>query len=113
MGKQWLGDSHGVLGFSMLAVATLVAPHALAASVSAMDVKSEGDMVRLMLETSVGVFVDAGLNARGESMELRLKGVSRQELDLLLEKFSARQTVIKSVRVLPAEGDFVRVLLEC
>ena len=112
MGKQWLGDSHGVMGFSMLAVATLVAPHALAASVSAMDVKSEGDMVRLMLETSVGVFVDAGLTARGESMELRLKGVSRQELDLLLEKFSARQTVIKSVRVLPAEGDFVRVLLE-
>ncbi|MEI6732757.1 MAG: TolC family outer membrane protein [Comamonadaceae bacterium] len=112
MGKQWLGDSHGVMGFSMLALAALVAPHALAASVSAMDVKSEGDMVRLMLETSVGVFVDAGLNARGESMELRLKGVSQQERDLLLEKFSARPAVVKSVRVLPAEGDFVRVLLE-
>jgi outer membrane protein len=112
MGKRLLGGSIGALSMSMLALTSVFSSYSVAAPVSAIDVQGEGELVRLLLETSVGVFVDAGLSGRGQSLELRLKSVNKQDIEPLLEKIAGRHSLIISARVLPSQGDVVRVLLD-
>lgn len=112
MGKKLFGGSYSAVNISVVALACVFAPYAGAATVSAIDVRGEAELVRLLLETSVGTFVDAGLSGRGQSLELRLKGVTQQDVEPLLQKISGVNKLITSARVLPSDGEFLRVLLE-
>ncbi len=112
MGKQLWGGAYGTLNIAAMAIASVVTPWAAAASVAAMDVRSEGELVRLTFETSSGMFLDAGLNGQGQSLELRFKGASETEVGLLLKKLVTGTTLLTGARILPSQSDAVRVLLE-
>jgi len=84
-----------------------------AATVSRLEVRGDRDVARLTLELPLGMFIDASLTGRGDSLELRLKGADRQDLLTRLDQLIlAKQPLVKSARLLPGEGDDLRVLIE-
>lgn len=112
MGKQLLGGSYSAMSISMLALTSFSPSYSFAAPVSVISVQGEAELVRLQFETSVGVFVKAGLNGSGQSLELHLNNVSKQDIEPLLEKIAGRHSLITAVKIIPVQGDFVHVLLE-
>lgn len=83
-----------------------------AASLTTLEVRGEGDFARVVVELPLGMFVDAGLTGRGNSLELRLKGADKADLAARLEQLTKKHPLLKGARILPGAGEDTRVLFE-
>ncbi|MBF0174561.1 MAG: TolC family outer membrane protein [Magnetococcales bacterium] len=76
------------------------------------NLRADGDIVRVQLETRVGVFNGAALANRGQEVVIELKGVEPKELSALIERFKQPAVVVRGVHVLPGQGNATRLLIQ-
>ena len=86
-------------------------PWGLAVPITQLELKSSGELARLSMEAPLGMLIDAGVSGRGEAILLRLKGAEKADVEAHIAKFQ-KNPLFKSARILPGEGDEVRLLLE-
>lgn len=72
----------------------------------------DGDVVRVQLETRIGVFNGASLAARGQEVVIELKGVDSGAVSSLVAQRKWPTTVIRGVHVLPGQDDTTRILIQ-
>lgn len=80
--------------------------------VSGFDLRGDGDIVRVQIETRVGVFGGASIAARGNEVTIELKGVDAKAVAALVDSLKQRPASIRGVHVLPGQDKTVRILLQ-
>ncbi|MBF0109475.1 MAG: TolC family outer membrane protein [Magnetococcales bacterium] len=91
-----------------------ISGRALAAveAVSEFDVREDGEIVRIQLETRVGVFNGAALGNSGQEVIIELKGTDARELMDRIGKSRKPLAAVRGVHVLPGEGESARLLVQ-
>lgn len=80
--------------------------------VSALEIQGDGDIVRLQLETRVGVFANASLAPDGKSLNIDLAGAHHTELVDLIAQLKKLHPLIKSINLSPEGGKTTQIVVQ-
>jgi outer membrane protein len=72
--------------------------NAVAGQIHNINLQSEGDVLRLQLETDSGVIENAGLLPDGSGLVIKLKGVDKAQLEQRLQTMKPSHPLLKSIR---------------
>ncbi|WP_130469895.1 TolC family outer membrane protein [Candidatus Magnetaquicoccus inordinatus] len=81
-------------------------------AVSSLLMRDEGELLRLQIESRVGVLAGATLTARGSEVTVELVDVDAKELASLVDSLQQRPALLRGVHVLPGRDNKVRLVLQ-
>jgi outer membrane protein len=81
-------------------------------AVSGLLLRGEGELLRLQIESKVGVLAGATLTARGSEVTVELVDVDAKELSTLVDSLQQHPSLVRGVHVLPGRDNVVRLVLQ-
>lgn len=111
MNERLSGIRHrtGIVLMTCLLLAIMSVSWAREGAISSFNVQVNGDIVRVQMETQVGVFHGATLAGHGQEVVIELAGVSSKELSDLVARVKLPSTVVQGLSVPPVKGDISRI----
>ncbi len=109
-GERWHWVRTVLLAWLLFAVVSVT--WAREGAISNFNMQVDGDIVRIQLETQVGVFHGASLAGHGQEVVIELKGVSAKELSDLVAQVKVPAVAVRGLRVLPGKGDISRMQIQ-
>ncbi|MBF0095975.1 MAG: TolC family outer membrane protein [Magnetococcales bacterium] len=81
-------------------------------AVPTLMLRSEGEQLRLRIESRVGVLAGATLTARGSEVTVELANVDAKELSALVDNLQQHPALVRGIHVLPGSDNRVRLVLQ-